>query len=114
MTAQLTRERRDTTRTFRYILGGAAGAIEFHGLLPSRAPLGIEHHSPRPLHGPEEPDGGCDILEGPCYPDGTSLGAARLHTRWLEDDRDDEVIWRELEIRYAKMATTDETAEASR
>lgn len=105
MTAGSTTIRREVRRgsygLTRYIVGGRAGAIEYHAM-PGQA-LGIEHHSPRPLHGAEEPSRDCDILEGPCYPDGSSMGAARLYARWLESGEDDEVIWRELETRYAEM-----------
>ena len=80
------------------------GAIEYHALARNGDPLGIEHHSPRPLYDGSTPASRCDILEGPCYPDGTSLGADRLHREWEAAGRDDEVIWRELEIRYAHMA----------
>jgi hypothetical protein len=103
MTAVIHRVRRDDDRQWRYIAAGAAGAIEYHALRWNGDPLGIEHHSPRPLHDGDEPDR-CDILEGSCYPDGTSLGARDLHRKWLDAGCDDEVIWAELETRYAEMA----------
>ena len=98
------RVRRDSDRQIRYAVAGMNEAIEYHALARNGDPLGIEHHSPRPLYDGSTPASRCDILEGPCYPDGTSLGADRLHREWEAAGRDDEVIWRELEIRYAHMA----------
>lgn len=96
------RIRRDD-RQIRYIVAGEHGAIEYHALSRNGDPLGIEHHSPRPKYDGDEPCR-CDILEGPCYPDGTSEGAVRLRREFEAAGRDDEVIWRELESRYAEMA----------
>lgn len=50
-------------------------------------PYGIELHSPTPLHEGQKPiAGGCGVLSGTCYPDGTSLGASRFCEWWLGDD----------------------------
>jgi|SRR5580700_1725497 hypothetical protein len=97
------RVRRDNDRRIRYIVAGMHGAIEYHALTLDGDPLGIEHHSPRPKYDGDEACR-CDILEGPCYPVGTSLGALDLRRRYEAAGRDDEVIWRELEIRYGVMA----------
>ena len=101
MSAITRRVRRDDSRARRWIVAGPAGAIEYHEL-PDGFPLGIEHHSPRPLYEGMEPCR-CAILEGPCYPDGTSLGAETLRSRYLAAGCDEEVIWRELESRYRSL-----------
>ena len=103
MTTVIHRARRDNDREWRYIVAGAAGAVEYHVLRHGSDPLGIERHSRRPLHEGDEPDR-CDILEGPCYPDGSSLDARHLSLEWARAGFDDEVIWAELERRYAEMA----------
>lgn len=46
----------------------------------------------------------CDVLEGPCYDDGTVLGARELCERWRAVDKDEEVVWRALEERYSRWA----------
>jgi hypothetical protein len=85
----------------RHILAGAAGAVEYHAY-PGRA-VGIEFHSPRPMFGGDVATDKCDVLEGPCYPDGNSTAAHVLREQWANAGRDDEVIWRELESRYDEM-----------
>lgn len=50
-------------------------------------PYGIELHSPVPLHDGQQPIAEkCGVLMGPCYPDGTSLGASRFCEWWTGDD----------------------------
>lgn len=60
----------------------------------------LGYHSPRPIYDSQKPMDSCDILEGQCYYDGTSLGASELLGQWAASGRDDEVIWRELADRY--------------
>jgi hypothetical protein len=89
------RDRRDDGRQVRYIVAGPCGAVEYHALLGGD-PLGIEYHSPRPWYTAEDPQR-CDILEGPCYPSGSSTGAVTLGREHEAAGGDDEVIWRALE-----------------
>jgi hypothetical protein len=42
----------------------------------------------------------CDVLEGPCYYDGSSLQARDVLEKWVASERDDEVIWAELAEYY--------------
>lgn len=99
----LTRERRDGDGEVRFIVSGGREAVEYHGLTLEGQPLGIEHHSPHPKDDTDEPHN-CDILDGPCYRDGTSLGAAKLHDEYVAAGRDTEVIWRGLEECHAQWA----------
>lgn len=94
---------RDDDRQWRYIVAGAAGAVEYHALRRNGDALGVEYHSPRPLYNGDEPDR-CDILEGPCYPSGSGYDGWHLSLAWARAGFDDEVIWGELERRYAEMA----------
>jgi hypothetical protein len=94
------RARRDDKYEARYVVAGSRGAIEYHALAGNTFALGVEYHDPRPQHPGQEPQS-CHILEGACYPDGSSSLAHRVRLSWLLADRDDEVIWAELEERYA-------------
>jgi hypothetical protein len=96
---QIVRTRRDGGGRVRWILAGARGAVEYHALTLRGVPNGIEYHSPRPEYTADEPVR-CDILEGPCYPTGTSLGAVSVHRAYEAAGWDEAVIWRELERRY--------------
>ena len=99
-TAVIRRERRVTGPRLRYIVAGERGAVEYMTL--AGLPLAISYHSPRPLDRVQPAT--CDILEGPCYGDGTVLGARELCGRWRAAGKDDEVIWRALEDRYSRWA----------
>jgi hypothetical protein len=103
MTIRMIRDRRDNDGQIRYVVAGPCGAVEYHALR-SGGPLGIEYHSPRPLHDEDQEPSRCDILEGPCYPGGTSTGASVLHREFEAAGGDDEVIWRELEARCRAWA----------
>ena len=92
------RERRVTGPRFRCIVAGERGAVEYVTL--AGFPLAISYHSPQPLDGVRPVP--CDVLEGPCYGDGTVLGAWELCERWRAAGKDEEVIWRALEERYSR------------
>lgn len=94
------RERRVTGPRFRYIVAGERGAVEYVAL--AGFPLAISYHSPQPVDRVQAVS--CDILEGPCYGDGTVLGARELCDRWRAAGKDEEVIWRSLEERYPRWA----------
>lgn len=97
------RARLDDERQVRYIVAGPCGAVEYHALAADGDPLGIEFHSPRPWYTAEEPQR-CDILEGSCYPTGSSLDADACHRDYKEAAGDEEVIWRWLERRCREWA----------
>lgn len=102
-TATTTRARRDDAEMIRYAVIGEAGATSY-SKLHSGAPLAIEHHHRRPFAEPGQEPWPCSVLGSVCYPDGTSLWAQKLHREWLDAGCDDEVIWADLETRYAGMA----------
>lgn len=85
-----------------WALYGQGGVITWellkHGLGTTNGPIGI--HSPRPQFGDDEPLEGCPFLEGDCYADSGCLAGDHLGRAWLSADRDNEVIWRELESWY--------------
>jgi hypothetical protein len=97
------RVHRDDDHKIRMIVAGEYGAVEYHLLAEDGDPLGIEYHSPRPRYEGDEPQR-CDILEGFCYPEGTSAGAVDLCREYQRSGGDEEVIWRELETLYARWA----------
>lgn len=106
------RTRLDDDWQVRYVVAGTRGAVEYHAIRSGTGHgmvLGIKYHSPRPRYGGDEPSR-CYILEGPCYVDGTSLGGVELRRRWEQAGRDDEVIWQELERRYAAWVAEDGAA----
>lgn len=108
MTTQTTtRTRRDDSIEARYIVEGPRGAVEYHAISLGGQPLGIEYHARDPRW---EGDKRylCSVLaRGRCYPDGTSVGAADLHREYADAGYDEEVIWAELERRYAKWEAED-------
>lgn len=87
-----------------WALYGVGGVISW-GLIAATdgqindGPIGV--HSPRPLHNDDLPAEGCPFLENGCYVDMGFLAGERLGTAWRAADRDDAVIWRELEQWYA-------------
>jgi hypothetical protein len=99
-TAMIRWERRVTGLRFRCIVAGERGAVEYVTL--AGFPLAISCHSPQPLDGVRLVP--CDVLEGPCYGDGTVLGARELCARWRVAGKDEEVTWRALEERYSRWA----------
>ena len=94
------RERRVTGPRFRYIVAGERGAVEYVTLAGIPAgdqlplPAGPRWVQPVP----------CNIVEGPCYGDGTVLGGRELCERWRAAGKDDEVICRALGDRYSRRA----------
>ena len=92
------RERRVTGPRLRYIVAGEFGAVEYMTL--GGLPLAIVCHAPWPAG--EAGPTACDVLEGPCYGDGTVLGAWELCERWRAAGHDDEVIWHALEEKYCR------------
>lgn len=53
-------------------------------------------HSPKPLSDDYKPQDSCDVLEGPCYYEGSGLTGIRLFLEWADSGGDDEVIWKAL------------------
>ena len=83
----------------RLIVVGHRGAVECR-TMPGGMPVVIDYHSPRP----QFPDGRpvpCDVIAGGCYPE-AGAGVAALRAAWLQAGSDDEVIWADLEKRYAQ------------
>lgn len=104
MTAvRMIRARRDRGNQVRYVVAGPSGAVEYHALAANGDPLGIEFHSPKPWYTADEPQR-CDILEGPCYPFGSSLDGDALNRDFEESGGDEEVIWQWLERRCRDWA----------
>lgn len=89
---------REDPAGFRFIVAGDKGAVECR-TIPSGLPVVIDYHSPRPLYDGDRLNE-CDVIAGGCYPD-AGAGVAALRTAWLKAGRDDEVIWADLEERYA-------------
>jgi len=89
----------------RYVVSGPLGAVECTSLPGSRVPFSICYHNARPLSDGDEPHA-CDLLDT-CYPEAGS-GADKLLAAWFESARNDEVIWAELERRYASDLTAKE------
>ena len=85
------------------VVSGERGAVEYQAWAADGTPLGIECHSPVPRYEGIQPVF-CEILGGPCYAYGTSTGAVDLHLEYVRRGQDEEVIWRDLEIRYAGLA----------
>ena len=90
---------REDPAGFRFIVAGDKGAVECR-TVPSGLPAVIDYHSPRP----QFPDGRafpCDVIAGECYPE-AGAGVTALRAAWLQAGSDDEVIWADLEKRYAQ------------
>jgi hypothetical protein len=100
MTTQTTRSRRDDQIEARFVVEGPHGAVEYHAIARAGMPVGIEYHARSPRWDGDRPRR-CPVLGGVCcYPDGTSRGGG-LHREYAAAGYDDEVVWRELETRYA-------------
>lgn len=99
----VTRSRRDGSGMIRMVVSGERGAVEYQASADDGTPLSIECHSPVPRYEGIQPVS-CDILGGPCYAYGTGIGAVDLHRDYMSRGQDEEVIWRDLEIRYACLA----------
>jgi hypothetical protein len=82
----------------RFIVAGDKGAVECR-TMPGGLPVLVDYHSPRPLYDGDRP-AECDVIAGGCYPD-AGAGVAALRMAWLRAGSDDEVIWADLEQRYA-------------
>ena len=108
MTTQTLRTRRDIREVgddCYWLVFGPAGVISWGLLAVERisscfGPVGI--HSPRQqLPDIMTPDLDCPFLEMPCYFDFGARAGGRLGKAWDAADRDDDVIWAELESWYA-------------
>ena len=108
---------RDETR---WAVVGEHGAVEFHcfnRVLPeSRWRVGgFEEHLRKPQHyrgAQSEPDHDyCELLDGPCWHDGTSLWASEY---WipLYEREGEEAVWRRLEQEYARRLVPQANGEA--
>ena len=83
----------------RFIVAGDRRAVECR-TMPGGLPVTVDYHSPRPQYS----DGRafpCDVIAGECYPE-AGAGVAALRAAWLKAGSDDEVIWLDLEKRYAQ------------
>ena len=104
----------DTTRSRRddeaegtlYITSGPLGSVTCSTLPGSRAPFLIDYHHAVPQYEGDEAQP-CDHF-GTCYPE-AGCGATELRREWHGAGRDDEVIWAELEHRYALLAAGQKT-----
>lgn len=96
--------RRVTGLRVHYIAAADRGAAEYVTL--AGIPLTISIHTAQPLAG-STPYPRCGILLGPCWGDMDVTAARELHQRWVQAGRDEEVIWRALQERYARLAGYD-------
>lgn len=75
-------------------------------------PVDVGYHTPAPMNTMQVELGvtqeHCEWIGGPCYTDGSSLRAQMLMTRWVQADRDDEVIWSALHEYYLARFHADE------
>lgn len=58
----------------------------------------LGYHSPRPLYDGQSPMGECDVLEGQCFYDGSSLNADLLVENFIAQG--DAYVWAALEAYY--------------
>ncbi len=59
----------------------------------------IGYHSPKPIYEGQEPiDLDCDVLEGQCFYDGSTLNARPILERLIEEGH--EAVWEELKSYY--------------
>lgn len=99
----------------RFILKGELGAVQWMIGTPwdvasARHPNGwreetqrpsgwdLGYHSPRPLYDEQTQMGSCDVLDGPCFYEGSGLNADLLIENFIE--RGDEYVWQALEAYY--------------
>jgi len=120
----------------RWLLLGPSGAVQFlafwyppgsalHSILTRDSPAApyvrdgegalwmgadVGYHSPRPIYDDHDPAGPCDVLEGPCFSDGSALRAGALLHEWAAADWDDEVLWATLTHEYAVLFHPDAEA----
>lgn len=91
-----------------WVVLGPHGAISWQRIRGEiYGPIGI--HSPRPLyaHYPDMPETpiDCLLLEMPCFNDASFLAGDDLGRKWEAANRDDQIIWAELEDWYrARLA----------
>ena len=91
---------REDPAGFRFIVAGDKRGGRVPHRCPSGLPAVMDYHSPRPQFS----DGRafpCDVIAGECYPE-AGAGVAALRAAWLQAGSDDEVIWLDLEKRYAQ------------
>ena len=69
----------------------------------------LGYHSPVPMYEGHKPmDGDCDLTDGPCYYDGTSLGAQKPFDILRRDG--DDALWTFLEAHWHAVFGTERTA----
>ena len=73
---------------------------------PMPADLGF--HSPNPRYDDHKPMPSCDVLDGPCYYDGSSMNAEPVYQRLLREGSDG--VWTELEDYYGRLFAQSEPA----
>ena len=104
------------------ILKGDKGAVQFSfstGIYPPNVlaewkakgyvsePMGYDvgYHSPTPIYDGQDLMGKCDLLDGDCYYDGSSLRAEEWFKIFMEDGY--ERIWEMLEDYYKELFEND-------
>jgi hypothetical protein len=106
--------------TLKFLLSGPKGTIQFailtgwhlphvekelkrkgHTVEPMGLDLGYHAHTQQ-YEGQEVMKGDCEYLGGPCYYDGTSLGAETLFQTLLEKGM--EAVWAKMQERYENLA----------
>ena len=67
-------------------------------------PVDVGYHSPRSMFDGQEQQSGCDILEGECWYDGSTLNALDLLDRLVVEGKiQEEFIWPYLEDYYREV-----------
>lgn len=76
------------------------GAAEFRVITSTETPCPITLHSPHPM--PGWGPGECDLTPGGrCWADCSFVAGRDLYRAWIDEGRDDEVIWGALEAWHA-------------
>ena len=57
----------------------------------------VGYHSPDPMYDDQEPMENCNVIEGDCYYDGSSLRAVEWYNEFIFSGKDEELIWEKLE-----------------
>ena len=92
-----------------WALKNAKGAAEFRVITTTETPVAITLHSPRPM--PGWGPGDCDLVpDGKCWTDASFVAGRDLYRAWLDESRDDEVIWGALEDWHARHFESETTA----
>lgn len=109
-----------SSATLKFLLSGPKGTIQFSILTgwhlphvakeleakgrPFGEPMGMDlgyHAHAKQYESQEVMQNKCDYLGGPCYYDGTSLGAQDLMATLLENGLD--AVWEVMERRYEEL-----------